>query len=511
LRLIEYELLPGRPTVRVDASGELHETADGWLVPPGRVTIHHPFSGGAFYRHGWHSWRSARWVDLDAVPDPDLMADPGEIVGGRHGGCWVGAVQGEPDAVLLLGGLGLDSRVGADTTTLVGRSEAGPVEWFVAYGPEEQVFAAYARRLAERFGARHRDPGRIWCSWYSYFSAIDEPTIHGVLDDLDALPFDVFQVDDGWQRAIGDWEPNDGFPAGMADLAARIADGGYEAGLWLAPFIARDHAQLFVDKPHLFLVDARGDLVPAGFNWGGPYFGLDLSLPEAQDVVRDTITRAVEWGYTYLKLDFIFGGALAGDRASGMPREQVYRRAVELVREAAGEQTYLLACGAPVVPSLGVFDGLRVGPDVAPFWEILSQPPTEVTLAEPATRSALSTSLARLWLKPLIAVDPDVVFFRSHSNQLDPEQRRYLCDMAAICEFVGSSDPPDWLSPEEHEALARYLHARPAVERLDRYRFRVDGRIVDYAPVVLDGPGAVALGRAGGMPQPGPAHQSIHF
>jgi alpha-galactosidase len=141
------------------------------------------------------------------------------------------------------------------------------------------------------------------------------------------------------------------------------------------------------------------------------------------------------------------------------------------------------------VPSLGIVDGIRIGPDVAPHWELLSHPPTEVTYAELATRYALPTSLARLWLNPLIAIDPDVVF-RSHYNQLDPAQMAYLRDMATICGFVATSDPPDWLTGDERDALGAFLDARRSVERLGRYRFAVDGRTVDFSPVVLDDPGS---------------------
>src|SRR5687768_5900732 len=227
------EVKVGTATVRVDAEGPLAEVPGGWLVPAGPVTIHHPFADGSFYRHGWQSWSLTRWVDLSSPLDPEYQADPGRILGRHHGGCWVGAVQGEPGAVLLLGGLGLECRVGADAATLVGRSEAGATEWFLAHGPEAEVFGAYAERLGQRFGARRRDPGRIWCSWYSFFWSIDEPAMRRVLDDVDGLGFDVFQIDDGWQQAIGDWHANDGFPSGMAAMAAAIADRGYEPGLWM--------------------------------------------------------------------------------------------------------------------------------------------------------------------------------------------------------------------------------------------------------------------------------------
>jgi alpha-galactosidase len=279
----------------------------------------------------------------------------------------------------------------------------------------------------------------------------------------------------------------------MEVVAERIAEAGYRPGLWLAPFVARSNSQVFGEHPELFIRHPDGRPVVAGVNWAGPFHGLDLAQPEAQDLVRDTITRVRQWGFSYLKLDFVYGGALGEPRANGMTGEEAYRRGIEVVREAAGEDAYLLGCGAPVVASLGVFDGMRIGPDVALHWEIPSQPQTDHTFGEPASRHALSTSLNRLWLDRAVAVDPDVVFFRSRCMQLDARQRGYLQDLATICRFVATSDPPQWLQPDEMLALSDYLDERPEVRRLGRYRFSVDGREVDFSPIVLDDPEAVDL------------------
>ena len=43
-----------------------------------------------------------------------------------------------------------------------------------------------------------------------------------------------------------------------------------------------------------------------------------------------------------------------------------YRSGIELIREAIGEDAYLLGCGAPLLPSSGLFDAMRVSPDTAP-------------------------------------------------------------------------------------------------------------------------------------------------
>jgi alpha-galactosidase len=75
----------------------------------------------------------------------------------------------------------------------------------------------------------------------------------------DELPVDVVQIDDGYQRQIGDWlETNEKFPRGLAPLAADIRAAGFTAGLWTAPFCVVGESALFAEHPEWLLQDADG-------------------------------------------------------------------------------------------------------------------------------------------------------------------------------------------------------------------------------------------------------------
>ena len=63
-------------------------------------------------------------------------------------------------------------------------------------------------------------------------------SINAIFSLKSYLPFDVLQVDDGWQVAAGDWEANAKFPQGMQTLAQQIKATGRRAGIWLAPLVA---------------------------------------------------------------------------------------------------------------------------------------------------------------------------------------------------------------------------------------------------------------------------------
>jgi alpha-galactosidase len=223
--------------------------------------------------------------------------------------------------------------------------------------------------------------------------------------------------------------------------------------------------------------------VSAGWNWDGRVHAVDVTHPEALAHVVEVLRTAVGWGFDYLKLDFVYAGALPGVRHTGTERHEAYRRAIRAIRDTVGDDVLLLACGAPVIPSLGIFDAIRVGPDVAEVWEN-----TEVTrylhrLAAPQARYAVATSVHRLWLHPLIGTDPDVTYFRTRFCLLTEEQKAVVTDLTRVCRFRATSDIPATLDPHEVDALAAYLTEDVEIQRLGRYRFDIAGREVDFGPV----------------------------
>jgi len=450
----------------------------GYLLEGREVLAYSPLPSREFYRHGWQSWSLAAWVDLGEAPKPLFpkerrpQADDPFLLDVAEWGSGLGALRLAEGKVLLLGALDLGARVLGREGLLLGRYAYGKGRWVLAYGSEEEVFAAYARHLPRRLSRR---PPRVWCSWYSFYTRISEALLLSTLEEVAQFPFEVFQIDDGWQRALGDWEPNERFARGMAFLAERIREKGFRAGLWLAPFLVTPDSLLVRAHPEWILRDGDGRPIPAGFNWGKPLYALDSGNEEVLDHVAGLVRKVRAWGYDYLKLDFLYAAALPG--AEGEVR---YCKAMERIREEAGE-AYLLFCGAPILASLGLADGLRVGPDVAPYWDnedrsFWLQDPTG-----PGLRNALRTTLHRLWLRENVQVDPDVAFFRSRFSLLSLEEMRLQEAMGEITGFKATSDPPSWLSPEERERLWAFLSRDKEVKPLGPYRFRVGEEVLDYA------------------------------
>jgi alpha-galactosidase len=240
-------------------------------------------------------------------------------------------------------------------------------------GPEARVFSDYVERyLAENGLPLLAAPQRTgWTSWYYHYTNISEAI---VLKNLDAfvrrgVPIDVFQIDDGWQGAVGDWlVVNEKFPRGMRSLVDRIHAAGMSAGLWLAPFVAEKKSRLVAEHPEWLLRDEGGRPLPAGNSalWSGDFYGLDIEHPGLRDYltrVFDTVLR--QWGFDLVKLDFLYGACLRPrpERTRG----EVMTRAMTFLRELCGDKR-ILGCGVPLGPAFGRVDYCRIGPDVAHEW-----------------------------------------------------------------------------------------------------------------------------------------------
>ena len=143
------------------------------------------------------------------------------------------------------------------------------------------------------------------------------------------------------------------------------------------------------------------------------------------------------------------------------------------------DDAYFLACGAPIVPSLGLCDAMRVGPDVAAEWES-ERDVMLYNMATPGTRNAIRTTINRLWLSPLVQPDPDVVYFRSKECSLSEEHKSLLRDLASVCGFKATSDLPQWLTNNERESLRKFLDAQPKIKQVSPHVFQLDDRMVDF-------------------------------
>jgi alpha-galactosidase len=111
-----------------------------------------------------------------------------------------------------------------------------------------------------------------------------------------------------------------------------------------------------------------------------------VTHPGAANHLRSVMAAIREWGIDYVKADFLYVGCLRGAAARRRQRGRAYRRGLRLIRDAIGPEATLLGCGAPALPSVGLTDAMRVGPDIAGGG-----------LSRPSQRNAARNVAARAW------------------------------------------------------------------------------------------------------------------
>ena len=170
---------------------------------------------------------------------------------------------------------------------------------------------------------------------------------------------------------MGDWfDFNEKFPSGVKTLAKKIHNNGFAPGIWLAPFIVHPRSELARYHPEWLLRKKNKRFARAGFVWNALGKALDLTAPGALEYVCKVVDAAVhDWGFPYIKLDFLYAAALQGKYYDGTKtRAQVLRTGMDAIRDVAGEETILLGCGAPLGSMLGLVDIMRIGADVSGHW-----------------------------------------------------------------------------------------------------------------------------------------------
>jgi alpha-galactosidase len=243
-----------------------------------------------------------------------------------------------------------------------------------------------------------RPPPTVWCSWYHYYADVTEADVVENLERIAELelPVDVVQIDDGWQAEIGDWLSTSDRFGSLPGIVERIRDSGRRAGIWVAPFLVGARSRLAREHPDWLLgaVDpsagASCGKADAGHNWDQDLYALDTTHPSAAEYLHTALRSLCDLGFDYFKLDFLYAGALAGRRYGGVPELVAYRDGLRQIRAAIGPAPYLTGSGAPILPSVGLVDAMRVGPDIGPRYE-----PDDGDASRPAQHSATLSTVGR--------------------------------------------------------------------------------------------------------------------
>ncbi|MCC6583356.1 MAG: alpha-galactosidase [Chitinophagales bacterium] len=272
-------------------------------------------------------------------------------------------------------------------------------------------------------------PAIGWTSWYYYYTNISEKIIE---DNLNAfvnnkVPIEIFQIDDGWQKAVGDWLNFDKkFPNGLTGIVDKIHAQKVKAGLWLAPLACEKDSFIVREKPDWILKNKDGSFLKIGFNpmWSYWFYALDVYNEEVRAYLKKVFhTILHEWNFDLVKLDFLYGTALVA--RNGKSRGQVMQDAMNFLRGCVGDKM-ILGCGVPLSPANGTTEYCRIGPDIHLSWDFSILKWIRAR-ERPSVLNAIHNTISRRHLSgKWFWNDPDVFILRNNKNVLSFEEKYSL-------------------------------------------------------------------------------------
>jgi len=291
-------------------SGATHQDRRDWMQPVRRGFDQHNFLGMNASDYGGGTpvvdvWRRDLGVavgHLDVVPrlvSLPVRAEGDEVTIGLHGD--------EP------------------LTVAAGASLQTPPAFIAVHEGDCFVPLDRYRRLMNAQGLAAPEPPRsahdaVWCAW-GYERDFSLDYVRATLPKVQEMGLRWAVLDDGWQRATGDWSLDPAkFPGGEADIKALVDEihaRGMKARLWIAPLAVAPGSDELHEHADLLLLDKDG--APQLVTWWNSFY-LCPAHPDTQRRIAAVFRKIIgDWGFDGLKID---GQHLNGVAPCHNPRHQ---------------------------------------------------------------------------------------------------------------------------------------------------------------------------------------------
>ena len=271
-----------------------------------------------------------------------------------------------------------------------------------------ELMEQYGQQIARRNPRPLRPRAYGWNSWDYHARAVTQEDMDTAVEVCrrefgDAV--DSIVIDDGWQCAWGTWQANWKFPDGIEAFCRRVKQAGYRPGLWTAPLMMDYFTPLYRQHPDW----AAGNADGAVYIWPhGTMVQLDISHPGVAEHLSDVYRTLRQQGVEYFKVDFtqevLVAERFHDDRVS---RANLIRRVFEIIRDAVGDDAYILSCGAPYEAVIGLADGYRSAADIHNYFSHI--------------RHNVLSCMGRWWMQGHVGnVDADFAMVRCGETTDDP-------------------------------------------------------------------------------------------
>lgn len=256
-------------------------------------------SGDAPGQHEDHQ-DAAAWILVQ-------IADQCLVLAWEYSGSMINHVTIREGRLHLSSTLPVDTFRPAEDSHLLG--SPGPVGWLaVVPGGLDAGAAALKNLIIEEFvtapdlsgmPGTAEFPCLVTNSW-----GVQEDTstdrILAMMDSTSRIGTEVFVVDKGWERWVGDWHANDRFPSGLGWLSDQARERGMGFGVWCGFGNADPQSPVALEHPD-WLATWGGDLPRLSFGNHALCLGHDAARNWVLDELRRMVT---EYRLTWLIHDF---------------------------------------------------------------------------------------------------------------------------------------------------------------------------------------------------------------
>jgi len=255
----------------------------------------------------------------------------------------------------------------------------------------------WASRAGELAGAKIRDDVPIGYLGWSWVDCINGSRTYEqiTLEMLDAINarLDGFGVRYLWTSMTnlqgslpGNWLKwnTRSIPMGREAFINAVRDRGFVPGFWVGPFyLCSTLPDAMEELREAILKNPDGSPMVVCESWSHGdagrlkpedrprLYALDPSHPRSLAYIRRVFETYRQWGIRYYMVDFLEAGAGALGRypyashfdQSLAPGPEAYLKFIRTMKEAAGEDAYLLSSTGPTMHNAGALDAVRSGSD----------------------------------------------------------------------------------------------------------------------------------------------------
>lgn len=146
----------------------------------------------------------------------------------------------------------------------------------------------------------------LFCTWTQYPRCITQDRILDMARQIRAhgYPCTKLLIDDRWERCFGELSFSDRDFPDPAAMFAELHAMGFEAWLWVTPFVNQEAAEFAKLSDEKILVPSRAGDGAALLRWWGGTAGLvDVTAPQGRNWYRDKLQALVDLGADGFKID----------------------------------------------------------------------------------------------------------------------------------------------------------------------------------------------------------------